>query len=397
MRITDTKSLLSVLFMAFALISVTACNSKEENGNKENRPGFTINGTIENAEGRVLYFANESLGGTIMLDSAKIGKDGKFEFKQQKPETYEFYIVGFEKGIPVVIAVDSTETITLTANANDLAGSCKIEGSPESEKIKELSDLIKALEKQIAGMEPDATYLSRKAALIDEFKANIAKQYIIASPDKASAYFALWLTSKGEAIFKPLSNRTDSKCFAAVATSMKRLFSKSQRTEHLCNIAEQGMKNTRPLNADQIARFESMANTATTDNLFNITLPDRYGNKQSLSSLKGKVVLLDFTLFEDTKIKLRNVDLRELHDRYSKKGLEIFQVSIDRREHFWQQEVLGLPWTCVHDSRGTSSPYLATFNVLSIPTFYLINKDGEIVMRDAQIENLEKEIEKLIK
>ena len=94
---------------------------------------------------------------------------------------------------------------------------------------------------------------------------------------------------------------------------------------------------------------------------------------------------------------MRNIDLRELYDRYNKKGLEIYQVSLDSREHFWQQEALGLPWACVRDGRGSESPYLVRFNVQNIPTYYLVNRNGEIVMRDMQIEDISKEIARLLK
>lgn len=397
MKITDTKSLFSILAAAIVVIfSFAACNGTEESNKQDDTAGFTINGTIENAEGKVLYFANEALGGTLILDSAKIGKDGKFSFSKPRNETFEFYIIGFKNGTPAVIAVDSTETITLTADAGNIKD-CRIQGSPESEKIREMSELVKALEQQITSMKPDASYIAKKAAICEEFKDNIAKQYIIPSPDKASAYFALWLLCKNEPLFKPFDRRADSKYYAAVATSMQRLFPDAQRTKHVCEIAERGLKMTRPVTAGEIEKLEALATEAKTSDLFEITLPDRDGDSISLSSLKGKVTLLDFTVYEDSKIRMRNVDLRELYDKYNKSGFEIFQVSFDNREHFWQQEVLALPWTCVRDGRGSSSPHLATYNVFSIPTYFLINKNGEIVLRDAQVENLPKEIEKLLK
>ena len=396
MKYIYTKQFFTTLFATLAIFSFTACDKTEETATKECGPCFTINGTINNAEGKVLYFANESLGGTQLLDSVKIGDDGKFEFSKPKHETFEFYVIGFRDGTPVVIAVDSTETITLTAEADNIK-ECRIEGSPESEKIREMSGLIRALELQIAGMKPDASYLAKKAAMTEEFKDNIARQYIIPSPDKASAYFALWLVCKNDALFKPFERRTDSKYYAAVATSMKRMFPEAQRTKHICDIAERGMKMTRPVTIEDIEKFEAMASEAKVNDIFEISLPNRDGDSISLSSLKGKVTLLDFTVYEDSKIRMRNVDLRELHDKYAKAGLEIYQVSLDSREHFWQQEVLALPWKCVRDSRGAASPHLVVYNVFSIPTFFLIDKNGEIVLRDAQIENLAKEIEKLLK
>lgn len=394
MSFLNTRTLFSALVTGIFLLSVYSCNNS--NNGTAAGPCFTINGTIDNAGGKTIYLANESLAGTIILDSAKIGDNGEFTFSQPRPESFEFYIVGFRNGTPAVIAIDSTETVTLTADADDFAGYA-IENSSESEKVKELYTLVRALEKQISAMKPDASFMKKKAALLEEFKENIAKQYIVPAPYRPSAYLALWLTMKGETIFKPMENRTDSKCYAAVATGMKMHYPDAQRTKHLCSIAEEGMKATRPITKQEIEQIESLTGTASTSNLFEIRLPNRDGDSISLSSLKGKVVLLDFTLFEYHKMKMRNIDLREIHDRYSKKGLEIYQVSLDSREHYWQQETVGLPWKCVRDGRGNASPYLLQFNVQSLPTFYLIDRNGEIVMRDTQAGDLAKEIEKLLK
>ena len=110
--------------------------------------------------------------------------------------------------------------------------------------------------------------------------------------------------------------------------------------------------------------------------------------------MKGKVILLDFTVYENTGISSRNIQLREIYEKYNSQGFEIFQVSADRREHFWQQSANNLPWTCVRDADGRA---IALYNVHTIPTFFLINRNGEVILRDAQIENTEKEIERLLK
>lgn len=392
MTISNLKSLVFGLSATILLILAQACGTQKNE--EDNTPKFTIKGTLSNADGKVLYFANTSLGGTIILDSVKLDSDGAFEFQERRPETFEFFIVGFHNDTPAVIAIDSTETVTITADAANLAKSYTVEGSPASMDIKEMSELVKALEEQINAMAPDATYLAKKAALINEFKENIAKQYIVPAPDKSTAYFALWLTCKNENIFKPLTNRNDSKYYAGVATSMQRLFPKAARTEHIATLAERGLKETRPLTGD---RLEAFLEKTTTENIFEVNLPNREGDSIKLSSLKGKVVLLDFTVFGNSKIKMRNIDFRELYDKYNKRGFEIYQVSYDEREHFWQQEALALPWICVRDDRGGASPYFPTFNLQTIPTYFLLNRENDVVLRDQQITDLDKEIEKLLK
>ena len=69
------------------------------------------------------------------------------------------------------------------------------------------------------------------------------------------------------------------------------------------------------------------------------------GNVRKLTDLKGKVVLLDFSVFQSPAGSPHNLMLRELYNEYAKQGLEIYQVSLDADEHYWKtaaQPSLGL-------------------------------------------------------
>lgn len=391
MKILKNTALFCIIASILSLFY--ACNDKQA------CPTFTVKGKIENATGKTLYLSNIGINGNIVLDSVKIDKNGLYTFEQPQPASYDFFFIAINGAKPIPFAIDSTETITINSDANNFYDSYTIEGNIESQQIKEMNELQAALEKQVNEMLKSTSPAIIKTrneiyTLIGEFKQNISRQYIIPTPDKASAYYALSLSLNGEPLFQPKNNRNDSKCFAAVATSMKIRFPKAKRTQHLYKIAEESMAATRPQKTKTVEIEEG--NTTTTG-LFNIELPGIAGDSISLSSFAGKVVLLDFTMYEDAKISSRNINLRELYSKYHDKGFEIYQVSYDTREHFWQQSASNLPWTCVRDGAGTSSQYIRLYNIQTLPTFYLINRDNEIVLRDNQIENLEKEIEKLLK
>lgn len=391
MKILKNTALFCIIASILSLFY--ACNDKQA------CPTFTVKGKIENAAGKTLYLSNIGINGNIVLDSVKIDKNGLYTFEQPQPASYDFFFIAINGAKPIPFAIDSTETITINSDANNFYDSYTIEGNIESQQIKEMNELQAALEKQVNEMLKSTSPAIIKTrneiyTLIGEFKQNISRQYIIPTPDKASAYYALSLSLNGEPLFQPKNNRNDSKCFAAVATSMKIRFPKAKRTQHLYKIAEESMAATRPQKTKTVEIEEG--NTTTTG-LFNIELPGIAGDSISLSSFAGKVVLLDFTMYEDAKISSRNINLRKLYSKYHDKGFEIYQVSYDTREHFWQQSASNLPWTCVRDGAGTNSQYIRLYNIQTLPTFYLINRDNEIVLRDNQIENLEKEIEKLLK
>ena len=375
------------------LLMLSACN------NKQTGPVFTVTGKIDNAAGKTLYLSNIGIKENIILDSTTIKEDGSYIFSQPQPASYDFFFIALKGEKPIVFAIDSTETITINSDAKDFHNAYTVEGNRESLQIKEMNELQYALEKQVNDMLKSTSPAIVKTrneiySLIGEFKENISKQYIIPAPDKASAYYALSLSLNGEPLFQPKNNRNDSKCFAAVATSLRLKYPNAKRTHHLCKLAEEGMMATRPKKRREI---EVKEGDITTTGLFDIKLPGIDGDSISLSSFAGKVVLLDFTIYEDAKISSRNIKLREMYSKYRERGFEIYQISYDTREHFWQQSASNLPWTCVRDGDGAYSSYIKLYNVQTLPTFYLINRENEITLRDTQVENLEEEIDKLLK
>ena len=104
----------------------------------------------------------------------------------------------------------------------------------------------------------------------------------------------------------------------------------------------------------------------STIGIFDIKLPNINGDSISLSSLKGKVVLLDFITYSNTRTSEHTIYLRELYTKYKEQGLEIYQVSFDADTHFWKTSADKLPWTCVLDGHSllSSNALLQTHNRL---------------------------------
>ena len=90
------------------------------------------------------------------------------------------------------------------------------------------------------------------------------------------------------------------------------------------------------------------------------------------------------------------MQMREIYNKYHGRGLEIYQISLDPDEHFWKTQTAALPWISVRDRDGLQSRNLALYNIQSIPTFFLIGRDNTLKKRDAQISNLDAEIEALL-
>ena len=374
------------------MLFLTACS------NEPTGPTFTIKGTISGADGKTLRITNLGIESELPMDSMELDATGMYEFTLPQPECFDFYLLELGNEA-VLVTVDSTETIIVNGNTDDFSASYTVEGSHESLKIKEINTLRDALKEQIITMSQStspAVMRTRRdiIKLIEEFKENLVKQYIASAPGSASSYYILSLSFNGTPLFSPMTDRKDSKYLAAVATNLQFRYPEAKRSLQLAELAKKAMSATSPAKEYDIEVKES---SITTTGLFDINLPTIYDDSIKLSSLKGKAVLLDFTVYQDPNISSRNIKLREIYAKYKEKGFEIYQISFDSNKHFWQTSANNLPWICVRDDQGAASSNALLYNVQQLPTFFLINKDNEIVLRDNQITDLENEIKKLLK
>ena len=60
--------------------------------------------------------------------------------------------------------------------------------------------------------------------------------------------------------------------------------------------------------------------------------------RRSLSDLRGKVIVLDFSAIEMEQSKGYIFELRELYNRYQSRGMAIYSVSLDRNKLLWEVE-----------------------------------------------------------
>lgn len=364
----------------------------------DTEPKFTVTGNVSDADGKTIILEAMDINGTLVLDSTKLKKKGNFKFSHKQPESPEFYRLRIDNKI-INFSVDSTETITINAPFDGFTTKYTVEGSENSSKIKELTLLQMELQQKVDAVTQSArnnqinmtVFGDSLNTLIDNYKNNIKRNYIFAAPNKAYSYFALFQKVNNYMIFDALNNKDDVKAFAAVATSLNNAYPHADRSRNLYNMAIKGMKNTRTPQQKVIDVPE-----VNESGVIDIALKDIKGNTHKLTDLKGKVVLLDFTVYQNPVSISHNFMLRELYDKYAGQGLEIYQVSLDADEHFWKTTADNLPWISVRDPEGVYSRSAAIYNVQQVPTYFLVNRNNELSARDETIKNLESEIKKLL-
>ncbi len=363
-------------------------------------PKFQVEGTIEGAKDSMLYLTLNGLEGAQRLDSVKLKEDGTFSFKVTAPtESPEFYALQIG-GHVINFAVDSTENITVTAQLPTMERDYTIEGNESSQKIKEISRMQQEVQTKIVAFEKNMDMLPGDQRdsiehVLTTYKEQMKINYIFADPTSAAAYYAVCqsITDLGGTfmLFNPLTDRTAVKCYATVANAWDNAYHDAPRTQQLCNMAIKGMDNTA---APQQKVLDVDESKVSETGIIDINLPDINSKMRSIKDLKGKVVLLDFAIYAANGSSERTRLLRSLYEKYHAQGFEIYQVSIDQDMHFWKFSCENLPWVCVHETDGT---VISIYNVTDIPTFFLVNRDNEIVLRSDFMEGtLEDNIQKLL-
>ena len=135
-----------------------------------------------------------------------------------------------------------------------------------------------------------------------------------------------------------------------------------------------------------------------TDPRLQIKLPTVAGDSITLASQKGKVILLDFWASWCMPCRAANRELGKLYSKYKSKGFEIFSVSIDENKKDWQKAISRqkITWVQVNDPKGWDAPTAIRWNIMALPTTYLINKIGDVVSIDLDGKELDENVKKLL-
>ena len=347
-----------------------------------------ITGTITGGEGKYLVLERLDVNQTSVVDTLPIDQDGSFSAKLQIEEP-ELHILRNSEGAIINLLVAPGEEISVTSHQKSFGRVYRVDGSEESEGIRELVEHLQGTRRvldslqRVAGSieDPESPQLdliqnAYAQAIIKQNRFTI--KYLLENMGSLSSVYALYQKYDGDNLV--LGREQDLQYFKAVADSLEVTFPHSSLTRSLRADIEQREADFK--RATHINSLMEMAGEET--GLLDLSIPDREGNEISLSSLKGNVVLVAFWASGHSNSIEAMLRLKSTYNTYHDRGFEVYAISLDNNKLEWMNamDFNEFDWINVSELDFPNSTAALLYNVTSLPATFLINREGDIVAKN---------------
>ena len=365
-----------IIFLLTLVFAVYGCKDQGK---------FFVEGVIKGkTEKKYIYISRVDVNTPVLIDSAKINKNGVFRLRIKASDP-DFYQLGYSSTDFITLLADPGEKINLVFNGSNLFENYSVSGSVGSEKLQlldlELTETKRKLDSLSAvyvkvsgepGFDINGTSLEAEFNKLvkDQRKKNI--NFIIKNLSSLASIKALYQRINPETYV--LYDPKDLQYLKIVTDSLTHYYPNSKQVQALARDFEKEMNQMYFNQLEQ--RTKDMPQTKLDPDLKNVD-----GKRIALSSLKGKYVLLTFWSIQSKECIEENLQFKALYKKYNKKGFEIYQINLDESETGWKSAVNfdELPWISTREDDPLNPKNALLFNVKSLPTNYLFDKEGTII------------------
>ena len=358
-----------------------------------------ITGFIENADKGMIYLDEQGISEIRQIDSVRLKKDGSFRLKDriENPTFYNLH-TGNQQIIPLLLTPGTSAEIH--ADIQDFINGYEIYGSEESLYLLEMNRTLAVTKHQIDSIRK---VLQENPEAGEEFTREMAASYdeIIQGQRRYSIQFILEHISSMASIYTlyqkiddnnfVLNENRDIQLVKITSESLDTIWPGSEHVQALKRDAANLEENLYSQRWRQVV--ENVESTFP-----EIRLPDPNGDTIALSSLKGKVILLSFWASWDPASVSHNIPLKGIYSSYHSRGLEIYQVSFDNEREAWVNAIQfdELPWVNVSELSYPESSVAHIYNLEELPVVFLIDRKGEIVGKNFNRIDLDRNIQRLL-
>lgn len=373
--------LFTLIFFVFLSANLVAQQKKVN--------AFTLKGKIQNASKMKLYLAEgKKVSGSTYQDSTTTDEAGNFSFTGvvSEPRLFVLTIAG-SKHVKdrLDVVVENNSSISVAGNADSLY-KAEVKGSKEDLLLKTFAKYFNAnletVSKEIyksyleAKSKNDTAAMLREGATADQkAKDEVSEMITNFVNEHPSSAVSIELI---EMLFK----------YERISTADSLLHKVEKTAAGKYAAAQQLRKNL------NIQRSLSVGAIAP-----DFTQPDTSGHFVSLSSLRGKYVLVDFWASWCAPCRAENPNVLSAYQRFKDQNFTILAISMDKDRKSWINAIQEdhLPWAQLSDLKGFDNQAGKLYAITAIPMNYLIDPAGKIIALNLRGENLNKKLQEFLK
>ena len=360
---------IKILLVVFAFLF--ACK-----GEKKDYP--IISGQLKNAPNTKIYFERITAEGDVPVDSAVTDAQGKFSLVN-RAEELDYYLLRTGNESVAYLVLKGGESLTFTGDAKDLEHTYEVEGSPDTKLLLEmkrydyrLTDSMNTIYSAVRNDNPlqkdsvGAVLQQQYNALMRGFAINLIKNNFSSLISLSAVQY--------------LDRQKDFSLFETLNDSLKKNLPDNRYVE----IFSKQVEDMKRLPVGSMAP--------------EISLPSPEGKTIALSSLKGKIVVLDFWASWCGPCRKEMPEVAALYKTFKDRGLEIYGISLDDNADAWKNAIAHdhITWIQVSELKKWDSKVVQQYGIEEIPQTILLDRDGRIAAKGLGLHDLQVKIQELL-